>query len=178
MTEGFDLSAQVGYDVPIEALIDGKPTDSTALATQINGRVMRPKPRPGIIIGCSPNWKNHGLPCSEKDWSLDGKPQKGKEMADVAIRRCAACMRPFKPAPSCPYCGATVPVKERTIEHDESVGMVKIDKEQIAAMKKAESDTRRKEEGQCRTLQDLMELARERGYKPAWAIMRWKSRGN
>ena len=50
MTEGFDLSAQVNRDVPIEACILLRPTQSLALYMQMVGRALRVKPKPAVIL--------------------------------------------------------------------------------------------------------------------------------
>jgi len=173
MVEGFDLSAQVGHDVPIEALIKLRPTCSTALDVQMNGRALRRKPEPAIILDHAANWEKHGLPCWERDWSLDGKAKSDRGM-NIPIRCCAKCLRPYKPAPACPYCGAVPIIKTRQIEHDERVALAEIDKERAHQARKAA----RKEEGRAKTLAELIELGKKRGYAPGWAIMRWKSRNS
>lgn len=173
MVEGFDLSAQVGHDVPIEALIKLRPTCSTALDVQMNGRALRRKPEPAIILDHAANWEKHGLPCWERDWSLDGKTKSERGM-NIPIRCCASCLRPYKPAPACPYCGAAAVVRTRQIEHDERVELAEIDKTMAEQQRKAA----RQEEGRAKTLAELIELGKQRGYAPGWAIMRWKARGH
>jgi len=63
-----------GFDVPgIEAVQCVRPTASTSLWLQMIGRALRPAQGKdhAAIIDHSDNWKNHGLPDEERDWSLD-----------------------------------------------------------------------------------------------------------
>jgi hypothetical protein len=48
--------------------------------------------------------------------------------------------------------------------------------EALDAEKVAASRMRLREEGKAQTLADLMALAKQRGYKPAWAIYRFNAR--
>ncbi|MDF5726615.1 MAG: DEAD/DEAH box helicase [Rhizonema sp. PD38] len=65
-TEGFDLPA-------IETVQCVRPTMSLSLWLQMCGRGLRPSPGKEhcIIIDHSDNWRSHGLPDEDREWSLD-----------------------------------------------------------------------------------------------------------
>lgn len=109
-SEGFDLSAQVGRDVPIESVLLCRPTQSLSLYIQQVTRALRKKPTTAIVIDFVNNYEIHGFPCWDREWSLD-KPQQSKKAAEnieeygVAITRCKKCYRAFEPRHKiCPYC--------------------------------------------------------------------------
>ena len=80
-TEGTDLPA-------VEALQMARPTKSLGLFLQMNGRVLRPAPgkTEAIIIDHAGNWERHGLPCDDRQWSLEGvaKPKRAKRLVKNA----------------------------------------------------------------------------------------------
>lgn len=167
MTEGFDLSAQVNRDVPIEACILLRPTQSLALYMQMVGRALRVKPKPAVILdhaGCA---MRHGLPDDEREWSLAGrkKRKRGDQEPPVSIQQCGFCYGVFRPGVDiCPLCGAPVEKKERpTLAHDDGE-LVKINVE-------ASRKQKRQEVGMSRSIDELVALGHRRGMKdPAgWA---------
>lgn len=165
MTFGFDLAAQVGRDVMIETMIDGSPTKSLTKERQKWGRALRRKLEPATIFDLVGNQEIHNYPCTEIDWSLDGKERKVRKESqrEVKMRQCTNCPRCHPPAPKCPHCGHVYPVQERDIEVVE--GEVKeVDKEAIRAVKKQ----KRMEVGQAKSLDDLIKIAKQRGYKMGW----------
>ncbi|MCW8918950.1 MAG: DEAD/DEAH box helicase [Gammaproteobacteria bacterium] len=173
-----------GTDIPIVAgAILLRPTASLSLYLQQVGRALRPYngKKEAIIldhVGNSGSMENgvfvpkHGLPDEDRDWSIDGRA-KGKRAKDddqqINVRQCEQCYRVHKPAPCCPHCGYSYPVQAREIE--EVDGQL----EQITPeMVKRE---RKKEQGKAKSYDDLLKIARERGYKPGWARYVAKSRG-
>lgn len=172
--EGFDLSAQVGKDITIECCILLRPTQSKARYLQMVFRAMRKKPAPAIILdhaGCA---ERHGLPDDIQEWSLEGK-EKGKRKAaaedEVKIKQCGNCYAVFRPGPqACPHCGAAVVGQQRELEVVDGQ-LEKADKLAIRAEKK-------KEQGQARTLEDLVGLGLRRGMAKAdsWAAITFAAR--
>lgn len=170
MTTGFDLSAQVGRDVPIEACILLRPTKSVALYMQMVGRALRRKPRPAVILdhaGCA---MEHGLPDDERDWTLEGR-QKGKrgksdDEPNINVQQCGECFAIFRAGvDACPACGGAVEVKQqRQIEASDGE-LVKVD---IEAFRKEQ----RKEQGQVRGLREMIALGMRRGMNnpSGWAV--------
>ena len=67
----------------------------------------------------------------------------------------------------CPYCGYEYQIKGRELKAVKDVEL-----KQIQAVEKKEQEQQKKyarmEVGQCRTIAELQEIARARGYKQAW----------
>lgn len=167
--EGYDLAAQAGIPVTIDAVIQARPTQSLSLHLQQVGRALRPKMdgSRAIILDHAGNYTRHGLPDDEREWSLDGNKEqlsrKKSEDTIQAVKQCGECFYVHKPAPRCPSCGHIYGGDGRKIEEIDGK-LEKLDKD--AARKSA-----RKEQGSAQTLDDLVELGRKRGYKNpyAWA---------
>ena len=76
-SEGFDLSAIAGRDVPIECVIQARPTKSLTLHLQQVGRALRRKPYPAILLDLCGNLARLGLPDHPHEWTLAGPPEEG-----------------------------------------------------------------------------------------------------
>jgi hypothetical protein len=76
---------------------------------------------------------------------------------------CEECFFSGEPFSVCPVCGHEVERQARTIQQVEGT-LVELDKEMLARVRK-------KEQRQAKTLEDLIELGRSRGYRypEAWA---------
>ena len=162
--EGFDLSSQIGQEVPIEATISLRPTQSLALDLQQKGRGLRRKPYPAIILDHSGNTLRHGLPDDERDWTLEGKKRSKKDKNEVAVRQCPKCFAVHRPLPVCPSCGFVYEVKGRPDIEVVDGELQELDKD---AMRRK----RFKEQSKAQTIDELVALAKARGYKSpmAWA---------
>lgn len=101
---GFDLSQASGMDVCIESGSDLKPSKSLAGQMQFWGRMLRKKPDAAIINDHVNNYIEHGLPCSEREWTLDSKKKKKGEYVPPT-KQCPKCFYVHSPAPKCPECG-------------------------------------------------------------------------
>lgn len=171
ITTGFDLSAQVGRDVPIETIIGLRPTASLALHLQMIGRGLRRKPHPAILLDHAGNVLRHGLPDDDREWSLAGADRKTrKAAAALPIRQCENCFTVHRPAPACPNCGYRYPNHGREVEQ--------VAGELTAVDPQALRRQHRAEQSHARSLEDLVSLARARGYKNpyAWATHVWHAR--
>lgn len=165
--EGFDLPA-------IEAAILLRPTISTGLYLQQVGRALRPAPgkERAIILDHAGNVLRHGMPTDERAWSLD-------EGEDVSTRRKADA--DAAPVWQCGKCYAYTPTAERVCEacgHERPFAgrVVEVEAGELAEVievKGRQVDTERK---QAKTLEQLRQLAKERGYHPRWAEHVYKSR--
>lgn len=170
--EGFDLSAQVGRDITVEAVILLRPTMSLALYIQQVMRALRYKDYPAIILDHANCAMTHGLPDEEREWTLEQGPLKSKKVptgAGIKIcEKCFAAMLPFKT--KCAYCGYEFEVNERQVEHAEG-DLVEVDPSVIRKL-------RLKEEWKCKTKEDLIALGKSRGYSwpEQWAQHRWNYR--
>ncbi|MFM2091065.1 MAG: Klebsiella phage [Planctomycetota bacterium] len=182
-----------GTDIPVvTGAILLRPTQSEALYLQQVGRVLRPiyadgfdlstdagrlaaiaagpKPR-AVILDHVGNVARHGLPDDDREWSLDvtRRKPKRKDEDECPVRQCPQCYIAHKPAPACPGCGFVYPVKQRDMEQRDGE-LVEVTAEMVARKQK------RMEVGQARTLADLQQIERERGYKAGWAHHVWSSR--
>jgi len=166
-----------GFDVPgCECVLLLRPTASLSVYLQQVGRALRPSDAEAIVLDCAGNVAEHGLPCQMRQWSLQGTV-KSRDMDQVAvpIRVCESCFAVYKPAPSCPYCGhAPEPNRELPKEIDQV--LAEVDLRAAAAAERAEKKKRKSEVGRARTLEELLKIAQDRGYKPGWAYSVMKSR--
>lgn len=169
-SEGFDMSAQVGRDVPIECVLDLYPTNSLARHLQKHGRGLRRKPEPAILLDLVGAFRRDdlGLPDWDREWSLGGSENGKRKGSEVAVFTCGKCFydaeRPFK---KCPSCGHVEEPSEgrggRTIKEIEGeLEEIDVERQRVE---------RKQEQAQARSLEDLVKLATARGYKsPAkWA---------
>ncbi|MBB1074493.1 DEAD/DEAH box helicase family protein [Rhodoferax sp. 4810] len=160
-----------GTDIPVvSAAILLRPTQSLALALQQMGRVLRPHKDKthATILDHAGNVFVHGFPDDDREWSLDAKPSRGKKTNNaLPMKQCDRCFTVHRPAPICPQCGYVYPIASREItELNGELSIVT--SAQIIELK---PESKRAEQANQRTLNDLIELAKRRGYKHprAWA---------
>lgn len=171
-----------GFDCPdCECCILLRPTMSLTLFIQQAMRCMRPKEgKTAIILDHVNNYKRHGLPDDDREWSLNSVPKPEKEYntdGTLQIRQCSKCFATYRPtsAKKCPYCGAAEELTRQEIKN-----IKQIELEEIKESKRKEADDKVKEyksAKDCRTLQELFAFAKMRGYKPQWAYVQAKQRG-
>ena len=165
ISEGFDLPA-------IEVAIMLRPTKSLRLWIQQSGRALRncPGKKEAFILDHAGNSERLQFwPCDTYDWSLNGTKKKPKEDNGPKIRLCSSCFGANESwRKQCKYCNKEFTVVSREPDKEEG-DLHEID------IKKIRID-RRREEGRCKTLEDLIKLGEERGYNKAWARIRWNSR--
>jgi superfamily II DNA or RNA helicase len=165
---GFDLAASAGMDVTVEALTDGRPTESLPLQLQKWGRGLRRKEEPcwifdhaGNSISADGSLK-HGYPDDDRNWTLEREEKRSREGKErtIPVRQCEKCYGVMRPCPVCIFCGNPFPVKDRTIEEVEG-DLVEVTREQLADVAKQE----RMVQGRAQTLTELVELGKRRGVK-------------
>lgn len=162
-----------GVDVPaIECVILLRPTKSLTHYLQSVGRALRkfPGKSEAIILDHAGNSLRHGLPDDEREWSLEDREKRAKrEALESPVKQCEECFFVYRPAPKCPCCGYAPPVASREIEQIEGT---------LAEVKRAEPRAKFREQGRASSLEDLIRLGRERGYKSPefWARKVWASR--
>jgi DNA repair protein RadD len=175
VSEGFDLPA-------IETAILLRPTASTGLYLQQVGRALRPfdGKEYATILDHVGNCARHGFPDDDRSWSLEGmkKRPKNSDGNTAGIRTCPTCYFIHRPAPFCPQCKHEYTTKERAEMEIQEGELVEITREQRELMKKRAHVTRKKEEWQCETEDELYELGVRRGYKFArpWSAKIWALR--
>ena len=157
-----------GFDCPGAAVaILLRPTQSEGLYLQQVGRVLRPAPgkAAAIILDHVGNVHRHGFPDDHRDWTLDDARQRTGKGGPPApcVRTCETCFAAFAPQPICPVCGT--PSKLSTREIKQQAGEL----QELA--REAVARSRRRDQGQAQTLQQLIHLGQQRGMKNpvAWA---------
>ena len=159
VSEGFDCPAA-------EAAILLRPTQSEGLYLQQVGRVLRPAPGKdaAIVLDHVGNVHRHGFPDDHRDWSLADRERRTRASAAApTVRTCEVCFAAFPPQPICPCCGTAAKLSAREIRQR--------DGELQELARDAVARSRRRDQGQARTLPELMAFAKQRGYSPGWA---WK----
>ena len=169
-SEGYDLSAQAGMDVTVECVGLVRPTKSMSLHIQQMGRGMRPKENPALIIDHSGNIASHGLPDTDRDWSLVGRQKLPANPSTV--KTCPKCFSVLpKSASACP-CGYVFTVDspgKDALAHVEGT-LNQIDTAEYNERKRTWSQI----VGACTTLSDFQKAAKILRYKPGWAFMAYK----
>lgn len=160
VSEGFDCPA-------VACAILLRPTKSEALYLQQVGRVLRPSVNKShaVVLDHVRNISRHGFPDDERDWTLNDREKRGSKGGPPApaVRMCPDCFAAFKPAPVCPECGHQFQA-DRTIEQ--------ADGELVELQRR----NQRRQVGKARTLDQLLAVAKERGYKPGWAYRLHRAR--
>lgn len=164
-----------GFDVPdCDTVILLRPTMSTALFIQQSMRCMRPKPnKRAKIYDLVGNVFRHGMPTDVREWTLTGRitPRNRSAEPDIITRQCSKCYRVYSGTnPICPYCHNDNGKIKKQIE---------IEKQQeLAVITEINKKSARREVGMCKTLNELIELGKKRGYKNPfyWAQMVMRGR--
>jgi len=163
-----------GTDIPVvSAAILLRPTQSLGLYLQQVGRVLRPAPGKtrSVVLDHVGNCFRHGLPDDDREWSLEGRQKRPGAASDAEpVRQCPECYHVHRPAPQCPRCGFQYPVQSREVEEVEGE-LVAVDPAEVRRAAK-------REQARAKSLEDLVNLGRERGYKNphAWARFVWQAR--
>jgi superfamily II DNA or RNA helicase len=148
-----------------------RPTMSLPLFIQQSCRVLTPvQGKKAVIIDFVNNVQKHGMPTDTHNWSLTRSVEKRKafnEDGTLNIRQCENCFKCFKTAPKCPYCGYEYKVKGRELKAIQDVELKKIETVQKEEQEQQKKEARM-EVGQCRTIAELQQIAKVRGYKQGW----------
>lgn len=157
-----------------------RPTQSLALNIQQSMRCMRYAPgKTAKIIDCVGNYTRHGLPNTPHNWSLTKPAAKHQNMTatgDYAIRVCPFCFKTFQTAAVCPYCKQEYPLTEREVKEKKNIELQKITQAEMEELEKQKKQ-KRMEVGKARTRQELIAIARERGYNMSWVWIQCKLKG-
>ena len=154
-----------GTDVPsVGAAILLRPTQSEGLYLQQVGRVLRPAPGKthALILDHVGNVHRHGFPDDHREWTLDDRRRRTRTgQAAPCVRTCEACFAAFAPQPACPVCGTPCAVQPARQLKQVAGELQQLTREAVRQ--------RTAERRKARTLPELLALARQRGYSPAWA---------
>jgi DNA repair protein RadD len=177
--EGFDLAAIAQRDVTVDCVIDNAPTTSLALAMQRWGRCLRPGDvEEKIILDHAGNIRLHGFPEDEREWSLQGLGGGGANgFQGQPPVDCPQCFRQWRrPLPERCGCGHVFEAppqefKPMTVNGAELVAA----NDEVKANVRA---ARLREQQDAKSLDELVNIARKRGYTNpmVWASNVWGGR--
>lgn len=167
-----------GFDVPdCECAILLRPTKSLTLYIQQSMRCMRYKDgKTAVIIDHVGNYVRHGLPDSDREWTLDGKAKKDKSaFKNTELQTCPNCFEVFakydlqkKLVRICPHCKYVLPIpKKQEIEEIRETALQKI----------TDFVVNYDSPNECGSYQELLLYAKRKGYKSGWAWYQAKKRG-
>lgn len=168
-SEGFDLPV-----VEYAALL--RPTKSLNTYRQQIGRILRKADGKDYarIADHASNHEDHGFPDDYIEWTLADREKRSAKKnnldeKDIQARICPKCFFAHKPAPVCPDCGHIYVIQSREIEE--------VDGELQEIKRNEEKKQARMEVGRAQTIDDLMQIAKERGYKAGWVYQIAKVKG-
>ncbi len=142
-----------------------------------------PKPR-AVIIDHVGNCANPALgpPDAPREWSLAGrlKATRSKSTTDnspsLRVALCPECFRQHSAAPKCPECGH-VYVADVAAPKQVAGTLREMNEEDRAAVLgaiDAEKQAKRDEVNNAKTIEELLQIAKARGYQASWAWMTWR----
>lgn len=163
-----------GLDVPaVEAGFFMRPTQSLGMAMQQYGRILRPfeGKDAALLFDHAGHSVTHGYPDDPRIWTLDGANVKPKKPQAMPIRQCGKCyaVAPIS-AKACKWCGTIFEIKARSVEL-EAGELQELSAERRAVMQ-VKRDAKR-EQGIADSYEALLNIERNRGYKPGWARLQW-----
>lgn len=161
-----------GFDVPsIGCGIMLRPTASRSLFYQTFGRCLRSASGKAhaVILDHVGNVRKHGLPTEEQNWRLEETKGRGKkEAAKVSVRVCPTCYAAMPGGTSiCTECRYEWPIESRTVKQVDG---------ELTEWVSRQPSPETLEVWKARTLEQLQEIGRRRGYSPYWAYVRYKAR--
>jgi DNA repair protein RadD len=169
-----------GLDVPAaEVCLMLRPTMSEGMCLQMMGRVLRPMPgKTALILDCAGNLLRHGLPDERREWSLQSTPKRVAE-----LHSCPFCRQVFgrlEDNGSCPKCGEIIAPPREVREENERRKKEQLEGERINAERikelRRQRDAAVPESKKIAYYLQLQRDARQKGYKPTWAGIRFKLR--
>ncbi len=151
-----------------------------------------------LILDHVGNVHRHGFPDDHRHWTLDDARRRvrGGGPPAPAVRTCPSCFAAFKPQLLCPVCGTYCAPAQREIKQQEGElqelvrsrpydgiygGMIlstgeetveeriEIERHNLRIWAEMHAKGKRREVGRARTLQELLAVAKQRGYSPGWA---------
>lgn len=177
-----------GIDLPnVDCVIMVRPTQSLALFMQFSMRCLNPRPgKKAVIIDQVDNYKRHGLPTKDHDWKkLMTSRKKRNSPSEINVIQCPSCMSVFERAElkenTCPVCGYN-PVLTLKDKQVEDADLVEISEDYLDSvtrrMQKAIKQAAKVDDWhKLNSYQQLIEYAKEHGYKRGWAWHKAQERG-
>jgi superfamily II DNA or RNA helicase len=149
-----------GVDVPsVGGCILLRPTASTSLHLQMIGRCLRPSPgkAAAVVLDHVGNTLRLGHHLEPREWTLDGLAKRDRDKAP-SVKVCPQCFATsMSAAQVCRECGHMFAAEARELQQVEGE-LVEVQRQQA-----------KREQGTAQSLDDLRQLAQQRGYKRGWA---------
>ena len=166
-----------GFNVPdCSCVIMIRPTASLVLYLQQAMRSMRYQPnKKAIIIDHVGNYMRHGLPNTDRQWTLEDieKSSKKKERPEdlISLTSCPHCFAVIESGSSpCPLCGIEIVIEAKELEVVDAE-LNKIDQLSFQTDYRAirlKKEYAQKEVSELNTIEDFYLYAKSRGYKDSW----------
>lgn len=161
ISEGFDVT-----DCSVSVLL--RPTKSLTLYIQQAMRCMRyQRGKRAVIIDHVGNVHRFGLPDQSREWTLDPKPPKKKQLFGVKVKQCPKCFFTHEPSPVCPACGHVYEAERKPPKEVKEARLKKIT-ERVVNYRSPE---------ECKSVSELVAYGKKMGYKPGWSYYQAKQRG-
>lgn len=155
-----------GVDVPsVGGCILLRPTQSVSLHLQMIGRCLRPSGgKVAVVLDHVGNCLRLGHHLEERDWTLDGITKRDGEKAP-SVKVCPQCFAAMaSQMQQCHECGHVFAPERRELKQVEG------------ELQELATRARKREQGSAQTLEDLRQLAQQRGYKRGWAERVYQAR--
>lgn len=150
-----------------------RPTQSETLYIQQACRCLTPKEgKRAVIIDFVGNCYTHGTPTEKREYTLDEKMPRVRNSSrepEVTCRECSNCLRVYRGIdPICPYCGFDNKKTRKQIKEEKEAELERIEK--------IERKQKRMEVGMAKGREELIRIAKERGYSMGWVYYQLKAR--
>jgi superfamily II DNA or RNA helicase len=155
-----------GVDVPsVGGCILLRPTASVGLHLQMIGRCLRPSgSKVAVVLDHVGNCLRLGHHLEPREWTLEGLKKQDREKAP-SVKVCPKCYAAMaSQARVCGECGHAFAAEVRELEQ--------VDGELVEMAARQ----RKREQGTAQSLDDLRQLAQQRGYKRGWAERVYQAR--
>jgi superfamily II DNA or RNA helicase len=130
------------------------------------GRCLRPSPgkTAAVVLDHVGNTLRLGHHLEPREWTLDGERKRDREKAP-SVKVCPSCFAAMaSQAKQCLECGHRFAPEARELQ--------RVDGELVEVAMRA----KRREQGSAQSLDDLRQLAQQRGYKRGWAERVYQAR--
>lgn len=137
-----------------------RPTQSETLYIQQACRCLTPNlNKRAIIIDFVGNCYTHGTPTEQRIYNMKyTRIRNASREPELIVRECKHCLRVYKGTNNiCPYCGHDNGKTRKQIEEDRKAELEKMTKDKLKR--------ERMEVGMAKTVHELAEIGRRRGYK-------------
>lgn len=151
-----------GVDIPeISCLQILRPTMSEALWFQMLGRGTRTAPgkKDFLVLDHSTNTERFGFIEDERKGDIEAQPKTTRKEPQINISTCVKCGAIYRGRGACPSCGEIIEIVQKMPE-----------------IKPGELKEIQRKESQQKKIQQLVNIALQRGYKRGWVMFKLKEK--